>query len=167
MLHTTMTPINGKEAKEIIAININKILASTPGLDLATSYHKLSIDIDIKLLAYPADTPTPKVKRVFELLPNPEDKKAKAALDYIQKLTAFRDEVIEQLELINKELDVLNPVIVAHIPLEAGETPDALRISEGLPIPTIDKVGGRVVETYVPIDRTKTNGIKSPFGKGR
>lgn len=157
-IQTSGAAINGKEAKQLIDIQWKKFLEETPGLDLATSYHRLGIEIHFKLSAYPSDTPVPKREIEFridsEATKNLENEEHFSA---ISRLETLRNEYLFKLEQINEELDILNPITIADIEVNAGNEPDTLRIENGLPVLVTEKVGGRTVEKEVVVSQSKAN----------
>lgn len=157
-IETTLTPINGKEAKDLIKLQISKILEQTPGLDFATSYHKLEIKGEIKLSAYPADTPVPKIELNFSLdAPLLGTEEIQNDLERIMILEAKREELLGLLVKLNETLDKVNPQTESTFELDAGSEPDNLRIQEGLPIPIVRKSGGRYIETTMEVKLGKDN----------
>ena len=162
-IQTTLTPINGKEAKQLIDIQLKRILDQIPGLDMATSYHRLTISGTVVLTAYPADTPTPKIEFAFNIdSPQTRNGDNKDHLDKIKYLETVRDELMDRLNKITEELDKSSPVMEGSFNLEAGDQPDILRIENGLSIPVVEKSGGRNVETYKQVNIDKG---KLQFGK--
>lgn len=160
MLETTSTPINGKEAKELINIQLKKILDSTPGLDLATSYHRIIIKLNFELSAYPSDYASRFPKREVEFnIDSLSTSKGEneSELQRIQRLETSRQELLGYLAKLTDELEQANPKYSAEIELSATNSPDDLRIDEGLPIPVTKRIGGRTVEEYMGVERKGNN----------
>lgn len=175
---TTATPLNGEEARRLIELTIKRILDQTPGLDVASAYHRITIRQTFEISAYPSDIPTPSKEIEF----NVDSLSTKRGENeehfaYLSRLETQRDELIATLEKITDVLDKANPVIKAEIPElhtlnQAGESePDRLRIEQGLPIPVVTKESGRMVEGYVQVKKEKSGfffgGGKKVGGNGR
>jgi hypothetical protein len=162
-LQTTATPFNGKEAKQLLKIEFDKLLDNTPGLDFGTSYHRLVINGNFKLSAYPSDTPTPvrEFEKVFDS-PSTVRLENEEHFQYIRRLETIREELVHKLSELTSYLDQANPTIENEFVQDAGNSPDQLRIESGLPIPVVTRVSGKSVETYVDVNNS---GGKFQFGK--
>jgi len=166
-LQTSATPINGREAAEMLKRQANHLIENTPGLDFASSYHRCTLEGTFKLTAYPNDIPTPAKEFSFDVNSiSTTRKENEEHFAYIKRLETIREELIHRLEEATELLDKLAPVTEIQFKLEAGDTPDKLRIEQGLPIPVTQRVGGRTIEDYAEVTKNPTTGTFQ-FGKGK
>lgn len=166
-IQTTATPINGQEAAEILKNQATFLIENTPGLDFASSYHRLTMEGSFKLKAYPADIEYPAKDFEFDINSVSTTKKENEdKFAYIERLETVRNELIHRLDEVTQLLDTLAPVSEVPFELSAGDTPDKLRIEQGLSIPVARKVEGRTVEEYTEAHKDKNTGTFA-FGKGR
>lgn len=158
-LQTSATPINGREAADLLKRQSNHLIDNTPGLDEATSYHRCTIEGEFKLTAYPADVPTPAKEFKFNVDSiSTTRKENEEVLAYVARLETIRNELLSRLNEVGEELERYAPQTSVPFKLEAGDEPDKLRIENGLPIPVAQKVGGRIVENYVQANKNPMTG---------
>lgn len=138
----TYEAINGLEAKEILKRNICNKIDKIPLLNGGNAFHKLRMIYSVIFSAFPSDCPVPEDQELELLLKAPE---FDSQVDYlkldgaIKKLEAKRTSLEEGLEKIKTLLQKLNPTIEITEDLNAGNTPDVLRIAHDLPVPRIEK----------------------------
>lgn len=166
-LQTSATPINGREAAEMIKRQVTHLIENTPGLDEASAYHRVTIVGNFKLKAYPADVPCPAKEIEFDVNSVSTTKKENEEVFlYVQRMETVREELIHRLQEVTDILDEVNPEVQVEFNLNAGTKPDELRIEQGLPIPVTEKVDGRTIEKYVPVVKNKATG-NFQFATGR
>lgn len=169
-IQTSATPINGKEAAETIKNQVLHLIENTPGLDVATSYHRFSVKGSFQIGAYPDDVPLPFKEIEFDINSISTTRKENEELfEYVKRLETVREELLNRLEEADKLLDIYNPVTRVEFNLntirDGEDKPDALRIEQGLPIPVVVKAGGRSVEVYKQASPKPGGGFQ--FGSGR
>lgn len=158
-LQTTATPINGKEGADMIERQFLHLLRNTPGLDFASSYHRFAIEGSFKIKAYPADIPYPAKEIAFDVNSVSTTKgENEEVFIYVKRLETIREELIGYLQNVNEVLDKVNPVTEVQFKLEAGDEPDKLRIEQQLPIPVVEKRGGRNIEVHREVIKDNNTG---------
>ena len=169
-IQTTGTPLNGQEVFNLLLKNFRQFLESVPGLEMGRSYRQVSLKLKFESSCFPFDEYTKSPKFEFDFDVNSTEAKSvegEAWLEEIKRLETVRTELTDKLTALNNFLDKVNPVATTELEMSTvinGEDkPDILRIEQGLPIPVVERVGGRSVEVYK--DVTKTPGFN--FGGKR
>lgn len=163
---TTLTHINGLETKNILKksastqfkraenelhIRIDKVKYLAQG----SAFPKIKIEYAVVITCYPSDVPVPEAEFMF-VLNSPEVDKAEMQENFgkIAVLEEKRARLLEQIEKIDGILDLVRPSFSYEETLEAGNIPDELRISQGLPIPVVQtSEAGRRSEVYIQADK--------------
>lgn len=145
-------PINGLEAKKILKHNTNRRIDDIHGFKFGLAFHRLRIDYVMSVTAYPADCPVPEAEFSF-IINAPDLEKQSNLLEHFNKIEVLENKkarLLEGIALIDKILDVARPVYELQDNLNAGDTPDELRMQEGLEVPVIrTSLGGKRSEIFV------------------
>jgi hypothetical protein len=164
---TTATPMNGKEGADLLELQFLHLLRNTPGLDFASSYHRLALEGYFRIKAYPADIPYPAKDIAFDVNSVSTNRgENEEVFEYVKKLETIREELIHRLQQVTEILETINPVTEVQFKLEAGDKPDELRIQHGLPVPVVEKRGGRNIEIHKQVIQDKNTG-QFRFGGNR
>lgn len=151
-VESTYTPMNGSEAKKALNNNTRNRIDGISGFKMGLAFHKLKIEYEMKVTAYPADVPVPEAEFAF-IINSPDLEKQSELLenfDKIEILEAKKERLLQGIRDIDKILDIARPIYEIKATLDAGDAPDELRIQEGLPVPMIKTgLGGRKSEVYV------------------
>lgn len=165
---TTLTHINGGEAKQLMRKSASTQLKRAEQelhnridkikyLSQGSAFPRIKIEYAVVVTAYPSDIPVPEAEFMF-VLNSPEITKPEMqeSLGKIEVLESKRGRLVKQLEDLDKILDVIRPTFSHEEVLDAGNVPDELRISQGLPIPVIQtSEGGRRSEVYIQAEELR------------
>lgn len=154
--------LNGKEARDLLKIHLNKKIDSTPLLSVGNSFHKLIMVGAIELTSYPADFEFPDIE--FEiLLESPiSDEETGFKIDKnfkkIEDITNYREKLIQKLSELDEILEKAAPQEIIEVNIN-GVVPDEARLSAGLPVPVLKTVSdtGRKAEVESTTPRKLVN----------
>lgn len=153
--------INGREAKQCLKHDIGLKIEDISKFKEGAAFHRLHIMYSMVCTAYPADCPVPTLDYEVARSAKGFDEQK----DYIEQkekidvLVAKKLELEKGIERIDQILSVIRPVIEIEGDLNAGNTPDKLRIEHGLPVPRIvtsTDVDGFTskAEQYIKVEKT-------------
>lgn len=146
MSSTMYRPLDGAEIKKILTNQFNLWLNSLYLLKPFSAFHKCILKVKFEMSAFPSDVPVPNSVEVeFEYYPK--------RFEEIKSKFKGYEMQIQELEELKKEIDevlnIVNPILIRNINMDAGDTPDRLRIANGLPSFRIDNSGNSTKEVAV------------------
>jgi hypothetical protein len=153
-LDTTLTPINGIEAKKILKSQMNENIDKIPYLREGNAYKQIEVGFELIFSAYPADVPVPIAE--WNILiglrkgENAAFDRDKAKLEVLKDLRA---EIAENLDKIDKFLEKHCPTEIFTVVDSDGGTPDELRAKHDLLLPMLKTdSNGRKSEVMVSVE---------------
>ena len=154
MPESTYTPMNGLELKDLLKKRTVEAIDKIPYLRAGNAFHKAKIIWAMTMTAHPADCPVPEAEyNICVAKPEVTSGEIAEALkheDKVTKLEAKREALVKSIEQIDKVLEIIRPKDESQEELNAGNTPDELRVANGMPIPMIVKTNsGARVERFV------------------
>jgi len=153
--------VNGKEARQILKHDVNEKIDKIYLFKEGHAFHRIHIMFSMVCTCYPADCPVPTME--YEIARSAkgfdEQKDYIEQKEKIEILEKKRAELLLGLERIDQILSVIRPVVEIEGDLQAGDTPDVLRIAHGLPVPRMVRssdVDGITTSTekYIQIEST-------------
>lgn len=153
--------INGREAKQILKHDINDKIEKIHLFKEGSAFHRLHIMYSLVATCYPSDCPVPTLEYEVARSAKGFDEQ-KDFIDQKEKVEILRAKKLELekgIERIDQILSVIRPTIEIEESLNAGNTPDKLRIEHGLPVPrvvTSTDVDGFTskAEQYIKVEKT-------------
>lgn len=157
-IETTLTPINGAEAKKIIKSQMEKRIDKIPMLSEGNAFKRLVIGFELIFEAFPPDCPIPSAEwQILIGTPNGEDLEFDRDVKKLEMLENKKLEFIETIERIDKFLSKHRIAEVIQVKESDNETPDELRIKHGLKVPVIKtSTSGARIETKVAPQELKS-----------
>lgn len=147
-------PINGEEGKKILKFKLGEKIDLMPMMRQGHSYHQFHIIGNIEVHAYPDDVPVPKIDFDFLVkapgLTGEQLAKALEGDNKIARLEEIEKRCLNELKRVQDTLALIRPKeILPLADIQAGKTPDELRIKSGLKIPVIQRTGGGMQQVMV------------------
>lgn len=157
-IETTLTPINGAEAKKILKSQMEKRIDKIPYLSEGNAFKRIVIGFELIFQAFPPDCPVPSAEwQLLIGLPNGEDLEFDLDVRKLEILEEKKQEYIAALERIDKFLDKYRVHKVLEVKESDNETPDELRVQHGLKVPVIKtSTSGIRTEVKVPPQELKS-----------
>ena len=156
-LETTLTPINGMEAKKILKSQMLECIDKIPYLREGNAFKQIEVGFELIFSAFPPDVPVPIAEwNLLIGLKKGDDvafdkDKAKLAL-----LKERRAEIAENLEKIDTFLKEHCPTEIYTVSDSDNGTPDELRSRHGLGIPMLKTdENGNKSEVVVSVEELK------------
>lgn len=157
-IETTLTPVNGAEAKKILKSQMEKRIDKIPYLSEGNAFKRIVIGFDLIFEAFPPDCPVPSAEwQILIGTPNGEDLEFDRDIKKLEMLEEKKLEFIKTIERIDKFLAKHRVVETIQVKESDNETPDELRIKHGLKIPVIKtSVAGTRIETKIAPQELKS-----------
>lgn len=151
-IETTLTPINGAEARKIIKSQMESKIDKIPYLSEGNAFKRIVVGFELIFEAFPPDCPVPTAEwEILIGLPEGEDAIFDNDVKKLEALEKKREELLSSVERIEKFLTKYKKAEVIEVKESDNGVPDELRVKHNLKIPVIKATGtGTRIETRVP-----------------
>lgn len=156
-VETTLTPIDGAEAKKILKSQMEKRIDKIPMLSVGNAFKRIVIGFDLTFEAFPADCPVPSAEwQILIGLPEGDDLEFDEDVRKLEILEHKKEELEKSIERITKFINKHKIVEEIKVKESDNETPDELRVKHGLKIPVIKtSLSGVRTEARIPPQELK------------
>lgn len=145
-VQTIYAALNGLEIKQICKQKLNQAIDNLPLLKIGNTFHRAEVQFGFTMTAYPTDVPVPQKELEFHLVDETLEPSWNAYVLKLKDLVTAENRLLANQKQIEDILDIIrdakSKLILedeALLTIDAGDTPDRIRVETGLDIPVAQR----------------------------